>query len=184
MARAMLSGREIAALVGSGELALNPFDRGMVRPSSYALRLAPRLLAVCGTEPASVDGFDGSSEVRTVAADRAGTFRIEPGVLYLAASEEAVGLPADVAGMLSVVSRLARLGLGVNTGATLVQAGYGHDGLCALTFEVVNFASRAVSLRPGMPFCHLTLHRHNMPPDVPYAARPEDRGAGPVPARY
>jgi dCTP deaminase len=178
----MLSDADIVALVADHPEAIAPYDETALRPSSYVLALGDSM-AVDPQGPARVAEFDDGPNLRHVGAVD-GVLRIEPQQFVLASSRERLALPPDVAGLLSLGSRLARLGLIGNAGATLVQAGYGHDEPSALTFELFNASQRTVDLIAGMPFCHLVLFRHERPARGPYSIRPVDRGAGPRPARF
>jgi dCTP deaminase len=180
----MLTGVEIECLVQTGAMRIDPFEKRLLRPSSYALRLGPQLLAHApASQIASVRGLDSNSEFLQQEIAEEGLL-VEPGTFYLASSLERITMPEDHAAMLSLASRLARLGLLADFGSNLVHAGFGKIEPTSITFELLNLSKRGLWLEVGMPFCHLVLFRHQSAAADVRASDYSGHGPGPHPARF
>ena len=181
----LLSDRDLRAELDAGRVGLDPYDPGMIQPSSVDVRL-DRYFRVFENhryphiDPAE-EQQDLTREVET-GADEA--FILHPGEFVLASTYEVVTLPDDIAGRLEGKSSLGRLGLLIHSTAGFVDAGW--DG--QLTLELSNVANLPITLYPGMKIGQISFIRMTTPADNPYgssAVGSKYQGqVGPRPSRY
>jgi dCTP deaminase len=163
----LLSDRDIKAEIASGRVVLDPFDAGMVQPSSVDVRL-DRLFRVF--ENHRYPHIDPSVEqpdlTRLVQPQGDEPFILHPGEFVLASTYEIVTLPDDVAGRLEGKSSLGRLGLLTHSTAGFIDPGFsGH-----VTLELSNVATLPIKLWPGMKIGQLCLFRLSSPAEHPYGS--------------
>lgn len=108
----LLSDRDLRAEIAAERVVLEPYDDGMIQPSSIDVRL-DRLFRTFENHryphiDPSVEQPDLTRMVET-AADEA--FILHPGEFVLASTYEVITLPDDIAGRLEGKSSLGRLGL-------------------------------------------------------------------------
>lgn len=108
----ILTGHAIRAAVDRGDIRIEPFDAASLGPNSYDYRLQPELVII---EPGASD------DPPRVAIGEDG-FTLEPGRLYLGATEELIGSERYAMTLLGR-SSLGRLGLYLN-----ITADLGHIG--------------------------------------------------------
>ena len=135
----ILTGPEIEQQWQEGKLTIDPFIPANIGPNSYDVTLGP-VLKVCFKEP--LDTRKPPIEYTHFVIPEAG-FRLEPGYLYLAATEETIGsdwfLP-DISGK----STLGRFGLNVHH-----TAGWGDVGFHG-TFTLELSCVQPVIIYSGM----------------------------------
>lgn len=156
----VLSDGDILRAIDAGEVAIDGFDAGCMRPSSYVLRLSSDILVRDGSAKViDTKSTDTQSLFRRDIIDVEG-YPLLPNKLYLARSVECVSLSAGICGDLSLLSCYARLGLLLNFGSNQVAATYGLRGSSALTFEIMNLSQDTIVIYPEVKFCHLRISRH------------------------
>ena len=116
----ILSGHAIRDAVDRGDIRIEPFDARYLGPNSYDYRLQPELVII---EP----GEDG--EPRRVTIEDAG-FTLEPGRLYLGATEELIGS---------------------------VTAASAHQPLSLHAVSILMRSPSRISREPGMPWTICSL---------------------------
>jgi dCTP deaminase len=163
----LLSDRDIKAELAAGRVVLEPFDAGMVQPSSVDVRL-DRLFRVF--ENHRYPHIDPSVEqpdlTRLVQPEADEPFILHPGEFALASTYEVVTLPDDVAGRLEGKSSLGRLGLLTHSTAGFIDPGFsGH-----VTLELSNVATLPIKLWPGMKIGQLCLFRLSSAAEHPYGS--------------
>lgn len=163
----LLSDRDIKTELAAGRVVLEPFDEGMVQPSSVDVRL-DRLFRVF--ENHRYPHIDPSVEqpdlTRLVQPEGDEPFILHPGEFALASTFEVVTLPDDVAGRLEGKSSLGRLGLLTHSTAGFIDPGFsGH-----VTLELSNVATLPIKLWPGMKIGQLCLFRLSSPAEHPYGS--------------
>ena len=180
----LLSDRDILAEIDAGRLRLEPFDPGMVQPSSIDVRL-DRFFRVF--ENHRYPHIDPSVEqpdlTRLVEPDGDEPFILHPGEFVLASTYEVITLPDDLASRLEGKSSLGRLGLLTHSTAGFIDPGFsGH-----VTLELSNVATLPIKLWPGMKIGQLCVFRLSSPARFPYGS--ERYGSryqgqrGPTPSR-
>lgn len=163
----LLSDRDIRAEIQSGRVLVEPYDDGMIQPSSIDIRL-DRFFRVFENHKYSVidPSVEQSELTREVEVKPKEFFILHPGEFVLASTYEVITLPDDVAGRLEGKSSLGRLGLLTHSTAGFIDPGFsGH-----ITLELSNVANLPVKLFPGMKIGQLCLIRLTSPAEHPYGS--------------
>ena len=163
----LLSDRDIRAEIQSGRVRVEPYDEGMIQPSSIDVRL-DRFFRVFENHKYSVidPSVEQSELTREVEVKSKEFFILHPGEFVLASTYEVISLPDDVAGRLEGKSSLGRLGLLTHSTAGFIDPGFsGH-----ITLELSNVANLPVKLFPGMKIGQLCLIRLTSPAEHPYGS--------------
>jgi dCTP deaminase len=163
----LLSDRDIQAEIDAGRVRLEPFDAGMVQPSSIDVRL-DRFFRVFENHryPHIDPAQDQPDLTRQVQPDGDEPFILHPGEFVLGSTYEVVSLPDDVAARLEGKSSLGRLGLLTHSTAGFIDPGFsGH-----VTLELANVANLPIKLWPGMKIGQLCFFRLSSSADYPYGS--------------
>lgn len=148
-------------------MALDPFDPGMIQPSSVDVRL-DRMFRVFENHryPHIDPSIEQPDLTRAVEPEGDEPFILHPGEFALASTYEVITLPDDVAGRLEGKSSLGRLGLLTHSTAGFIDPGFsGH-----VTLELSNVATLPIKLWPGMKIGQLCLFRLSSPAEHPYGS--------------
>jgi len=163
----LLSDKDIKLEIGAGRIGIEPYDVGMVQPSSIDVRL-DRYFRVFENHryphiDPSTEQQDLTREVATLGDE---PFVLHPGEFVLGSTYEVVTLPNDVAARLEGKSSLGRLGLLTHSTAGFIDPGFsGH-----ITLELSNVANLPVKLFPGMKIGQLCLIKLSSPAENPYGS--------------
>lgn len=181
----VLADRTIRRLVEEGRIAIDPFDDGLVQPSSVDVRVDRFFRVFRNARYPYIDVKRPMEELtELVEIDDEEPFILHPGEFVLGATAERVKLPTDLVARLEGKSSLGRLGLLIHSTAGFVDAGW--DGY--LTLELSNIATLPITLYPGMKIGQISFLRMTTPADVPYgsaAVGSKYQGQrGPTPSRY
>ena len=132
----LLSDRDILAEVDAGRVALDPFERGMVQPSSIDVRLDRYFRVFENHKYPHIDpAADQPDLTRMVEPEGEEPFILHPGEFVLGSTYEVVTLPDDVAARLEGKSSLGRLGLLTHSTAGFIDPGFsGHSLIGQLCF--------------------------------------------------
>lgn len=170
----LLSDRDIKAEVDARRIGLEPWDAGMVQPSSVDVRLDRYFRLFDNHRYPFIDPAEDQPELtHLLEVDPHEAFILHPGEFALASTFEQVTLPDDVAARLEGKSSLGRLGLLTHSTAGFIDPGFsGH-----VTLELSNVATLPIKLWPGMKIGQLCFFRLSSPTDNPY-------GSGPYGNRY
>ncbi|MBE2998318.1 dCTP deaminase [Nocardiopsis sp. HNM0947] len=163
----LLSDRDIRSEIDAGRVKLDPFDPGLIQPSSIDVRL-DRFFRVF--ENHKYPHIDPSVEqpdlTRLIETDGSEAFILHPGEFVLASTYEVVSLPDDIASRLEGKSSLGRLGLLTHSTAGFIDPGFsGH-----VTLELSNVATLPIKLYPGMKIGQLCMFRLSSPAQHPYGS--------------
>ncbi|MBA2554369.1 MAG: dCTP deaminase [Geodermatophilaceae bacterium] len=163
----LLSDRDLRAEVDAGRLALEPYDAGLVQPSSIDVRLDRFFRVFNNSRYTHIDPAEQQDELTTlVEPDGDEAFVLHPGEFVLGSTLEVVSLPDDLAGRLEGKSSLGRLGLLTHSTAGFIDPGFsGH-----ITLELSNVANLPIMLWPGMKIGQLCLFRLSSPAEYPYGS--------------
>jgi len=180
----LLSDRDIRAEVEAGRVKIDPFDPGMVQPSSVDVRLDRFFRVFENHKYPHIDPAIEQAELtRLVEVDGDEAFVLHPGEFVLASTYEVFALPDDLAARLEGKSSLGRLGLLTHSTAGWIDPGFsGH-----VTLELSNVATLPIKLWPGMKIGQMCLFRTSSPAEYPYGSkqygsRYQDQ-RGPTPSR-
>jgi dCTP deaminase len=163
----LLSDRDIRSEISSGRVQVEPFESGMIQPSSVDVRL-DRFFRVFENHKYSVidPSIEQSELTREVEVADDEFFILHPGEFVLASTYEVITLPDDIAGRLEGKSSLGRLGLLTHSTAGFIDPGFsGH-----ITLELSNVANLPVKLFPGMKIGQLCLIKLSSPAEHPYGS--------------
>src|SRR5579884_1867512 len=163
----ILSDRDILREIEAGRLAIEPFERECVQPSSVDLHLGNQLLLFRNSHRPFIDVKQPVDELMEPHEVPYGeSFAVHPLEVLLASTYEAVTLPDDLVARLEGKSSLARLGLQVHATAGFVDPGWhGH-----LTLELSNVTKFPILIYPGMKVVQISFMRMSSPVLVPYGS--------------
>ena len=163
----LLSDRDIRAEIDAGRLALDPYDAGMIQPSSIDVRLDKFFRVFENHRYPHIDPAIEQEELtRMVEPIGEEPFILHPGEFVLGSTLEVCTLPDDLAGRLEGKSSLGRLGLLTHSTAGFIDPGFsGH-----ITLELSNVATLPIKLWPGMKIGQLCLFRLSSPAEHPYGS--------------
>ena len=163
----LLSDRDLRKEVEAGRLGVDPFDPGMVQPSSIDVRLDRFFRVFNNSQYTHIDPSQQQDELTSL-VEKTGEdpFVLHPGEFVLASTFELVTLPDDLAGRLEGKSSLGRLGLLTHSTAGFIDPGFsGH-----ITLELSNVANLPITLWPGMKIGQLCLFRLTSAAEHPYGS--------------
>jgi len=163
----LLSDRDIVAEIESGRVALEPYDRELVQPSSIDVRLDRFFRVFNNSQYTHIDPSIQQDELTTLVEPKGeDAFVLHPGEFVLGSTLEIVTLPDDIASRLEGKSSLGRLGLITHSTAWFIDPGFsGH-----ITLELSNVANLPIMLWPGMKVGQLCLIRLSSPAEFPYGS--------------
>jgi len=163
----LLSDRDIRAQVEAGRVRLDPYDPGMVQPSSIDVRLDRYFRLFDNHKHPLIDPAEEQPDLtRLVEVERDEAFVLHPGEFVLGSTYELVTLPDDVAARVEGKSSLGRLGLLTHATAGFVDPGFsGH-----VTLELSNVATLPIKLYPGMKIGQLCFFQLSSSAEHPYGS--------------
>ncbi len=163
----LLSDRDLRAELHAGRVGLDPYDEGMIQPSSVDVRLDRYFRVFENHLYPHIDPAEEQADLtRLVETGPDEAFILHPGEFALASTYEVITLPDDIAGRLEGKSSLGRLGLLTHSTAGFIDPGFsGH-----VTLELSNVATLPIKLWPGMKIGQLCLFRLSSPAEHPYGS--------------
>jgi dCTP deaminase len=163
----VLSDRTIRAEIDAGRIVIDPFDPGLVQPSSVDVRVDRRFRVFHNARYPYIDvrrQMDDLTEL--VEVDGEAPFILHPGEFVLGQTLERVTLPDDVVARLEGKSSLGRLGLLIHSTAGFVDSGFSGN----LTLELSNVANLPITIYHGMPIGQISFMRMDGPVENPYGS--------------
>jgi dCTP deaminase len=181
----VLSDRTIKAEIEAGRIVIDPFDAGMIQPSSVDVRVDRRFRVFHNARYPFIDvrqPMEDLTEATEITDSE--PFILHPGEFVLGQTLERVRLPDDIVARLEGKSSLGRLGLLIHSTAGFVDAGWEGN----LTLELSNVANLPVTIYYGMPIGQISFMRMDSPVDTPYgsgeAGSKYQGQAEPTPSRF
>lgn len=170
----LLSDRDILAELEQRRVVLDPYDPGLLQPSSFDVRLDRLFRLFDNHKYPVIDPAEHQPALTRLVETRGDEpFILHPGEFVLGSTYEQVTLPDDIAARLEGKSSLGRLGLLTHSTAGFVDPGFtGH-----ITLELSNVATLPIKLWPGMRIGQLCFFRLSSPAMRPY-------GSGEYASRY
>ena len=108
----LLSDRDITAAIAEGRLGIEPYDAGLVQPSSIDVRLDRFFRVFNNSRYTHIDPAKQQDDLTTlIEPDGDDPFVLHPGEFVLGSTLEVVSVPDDLAARLEGKSSLGRLGL-------------------------------------------------------------------------
>src|SRR3712207_260550 len=165
----LLSDRDITAAIAEGRLGIEPYDAGLIQPSSIDVRLDRFFRVFNNARYTHIDPALQQDDLTTLVEPEGDEpFVLHPGEFVLGSTLEVVSIPDDLAARLEGKSSLGRLGLLTHSTAGFVDPGFsGH-----ITLELPNVANLPITLRPSMKIGQLCMFRLTRP-----AWRPSGAGS-------
>jgi dCTP deaminase len=163
----LLSDRDIRAEIDAQRIKIEPYDPGMIQPSSIDFRLDRFFRVFENHKYPHIDpAADQSDLTREVEPEGDEPFILHPGEFVLGSTYEVCSLPDDIAARVEGKSSLGRLGLLTHATAGFVVPGFtGH-----VTLELANVATLPIKLYPGMKIGQLCFFRLSSPAEHPYGS--------------
>jgi dCTP deaminase len=167
----ILSDVSIRAAIEMGRVEIDPFDPGMVQPSSIDVRVDRYFRVFENHRYPFIDPKRPQDELtKEVSTEVDQPFMLHPHEFVLGSTLEVVRLATDIVARLEGKSSLGRLGLLIHSTAGFVDPGFeGH-----LTLELSNVATLPIAIYPGMKIGQLSFYELTTPAEHPYGSR----GAG------
>ncbi len=166
-ARVVLSDRTIREEIDQGRIVVDPFDPGLVQPSSIDVRVDRSFRVFHNGRYPYIDvrqPMDDLTEKVEIEGDA--PFILHPGEFVLGQTLERVTLPNDLVARLEGKSSLGRLGLLIHSTAGFVDSGFSGN----LTLELSNVANLPITIYYGMPIGQISFMRMDGPVDRPYGS--------------
>lgn len=163
----VLRAESIREQIEAGRIEVDPFEPGMIQPSSIDVRVDRRFRVFHNARYPYIDvrkELEGLTELVEVEGDE--PFILHPGEFVLGQTLERVTLPNDLVARLEGKSSLGRLGLLIHSTAGFVDAGFSGN----LTLELSNVANLPITIYHGMPIGQLSFMRMDGPVDTPYGS--------------
>jgi dCTP deaminase len=163
----LLSDRDLRAEIAAGRLVIDPYDDGLVQPSSIDVRLDRYFRVFENHRYPHIDPAEQQDELtRLVEVVAEEAFILHPGEFVLGSTYEVIGLADDLAARLEGKSSLGRLGLLTHSTAGFIDPGFnGH-----VTLELSNVATLPIKLWPGMKIGQVCVLRLTSPSEHPYGS--------------
>ena len=181
----VLSDRTIKEEIAAGRLVFDPYDEGLVQPSSVDMRVDRSFRVFNNSRYPYIDvrePMENLTELVTV--EDGEPFVLHPGEFVLGQTLERVRLPDDLVARLEGKSSLGRLGLLIHSTAGFIDPGWdGH-----VTLELSNVANLPITIYYGMTIGQLSFVQLSEPAEKPYGSG--ELGSkyqgqkGPTPSRY
>ena len=181
----VLSDRTITRLIAEGRIKIDPFDAGLIQPSSVDVRVDRHFRVFRNSRYPYIDvkqEQEGLTE--PVEIDDGEPFILHPGEFVLGSTLERVTLPDDLVARLEGKSSLGRLGLLIHSTAGFIDPGWdGH-----VTLELSNVASLPITIYYAMKIGQISFMQMTEPAESPYGTSSlgsKYQGQrGPTPSRY
>ena len=181
----VLSDRTIRAEIEAGRVVIDPYDPGLVQPSSIDVRVDRRFRVFQNSRYPYIDVRQAMEDLtELVEVDGEEPFILHPGEFVLGQTLERVTLPNDLVARLEGKSSLGRLGLLIHSTAGFVDSGFSGN----LTLELSNVANLPITIYHGMPIGQISFMRMDSPVERPYGSGgtgSKYQGQGePTPSRF
>jgi dCTP deaminase len=180
----VLSDRTIERLLAEGRIEIDPYDRGLLQPSSVDVRVDRYFRVFRNSRYPFIDVKQEQEDLTELVKVDDDPFILHPGEFVLGSTLERIKLPDDVVARLDGKSSLGRLGLLIHSTAGFIDPGW--DG--NVTLELSNVANLPITIYPGMKIGQLSFVQMTEPSLNPYGS--DSLGSkyqgqqGPTPSRY
>jgi dCTP deaminase len=163
----VLSDRSIRAEIEAGRVVIDPYDPGLVQPSSIDVRVDRRFRVFQNSRYPYIDVRQAMEDLtELVEVEGEEPFILHPGEFVLGQTLERVTLPNDLVARLEGKSSLGRLGLLIHSTAGFVDSGFSGN----LTLELSNVANLPITIYHGMPIGQISFMRMDQPVEHPYGS--------------
>jgi dCTP deaminase len=181
----VLSDRSIRREIDDGRIVIEPFDEGLIQPSSVDVRVDSRYRVFHNSRYTHIDvrrPMDDLTE--PVVKDGDEPFILHPGEFVLGQTLERVTLPDNLVARLEGKSSLGRLGLLIHSTAGFIDAGFEGN----ITLELSNVANLPITIYTGMPIGQISFMEMDQPVEHAYGSGAKGSKyqgqAEPTPSRF
>ena len=180
----VLSDATIARLLAEGRIELDPYDSGLLQPSSVDVRVDRYFRVFRNNLYPFIDVKQAQEDLTELVEVDGDPFILHPGEFVLGSTLERIRLPDDLVARLEGKSSLGRLGLLIHSTAGFIDPGWdGH-----VTLELSNVANLPITIYRGMKIGQVSFMELSEPAAAPYgsdAIGSKYQGQrGPTPSRY
>jgi dCTP deaminase len=181
----VLSDRTITRFIAEGRIKIDPFDAGLIQPSSVDVRVDRHFRVFRNSRYPFIDVKQHQESLtEAVEIEDDEPFILHPGEFVLGSTLERVGLPDNLVARLEGKSSLGRLGLLIHATAGFIDPGWdGH-----VTLELSNVANLPITIYYGMKIGQISFMQMTEPAESPYGSSSlgsKYQGQrGPTPSRY
>ena len=180
----VLSDKTIRAQIEAGRIEIDPYDPGLLQPSSVDVRVDRYFRVFRNSLYPYIDVKEQEDLTELVEVDDGTPFVLHPGEFVLGSTLERIRLPDDLVARLEGKSSLGRLGLLIHSTAGFIDPGWdGH-----VTLELSNVANLPITIYRGMKIGQLSFVQLTEAAEHPYGS--DGLGSkyqgqrGPTPSRY
>jgi dCTP deaminase len=180
----VLSDGAIRRQIESGRIRIQPYDEGLMQPSSLDVRVDRYFRVFRNSRYPYIDVREPQEDLTELVEAGDEPFILHPGEFVLGSTLERIALADDLVARLEGKSSLGRLGLLIHSTAGFIDPGWdGH-----VTLELSNVANLPITIYPGMRIGQLSFMELSEPAERPYgsaALGSKYQGQrGPTPSRY
>ena len=162
----VLSDRTIERLLGEGRIEIDPYDPGLLQPSSVDVRVDRYFRVFRNSRYPFIDVKQEQEELTEQVEIGDEPFILHPGEFVLGSTLERVKLPDDLVARLEGKSSLGRLGLLIHSTAGFIDPGWdGH-----VTLELSNVANLPITIYHEMKIGQISFMQMTEPATTPYGA--------------
>ena len=162
----VLSDRTIERLLGEGRIEIDPYDPGLLQPSSVDVRVDRYFRVFRNSRYPFIDVKQEQEDLTELVQVDGEPFILHPGEFVLGSTLERIKLPDDVVARLDGKSSLGRLGLLIHSTAGFIDPGWdGH-----VTLELSNVANLPITIYHGMKIGQLSFVRMTESAEHPYGS--------------
>jgi dCTP deaminase len=163
----IFSDRTIREALASGRIGIDPYDAGMVQPSSVDVRCDANFRVFENHKYALIDPKAPQGDLTIgVTATQDDPFILHPGEFVLGSTLETVALADDVVARLEGKSSLGRLGLLIHSTAGFIDPGFRGQ----VTLELSNVANLPIAIYPEMKIGQISFYQMTTPAEFPYGS--------------
>ena len=162
----VLSDRTIERLLAEGRIEIDPYDPGLLQPSSVDVRVDRYFRVFRNSRYPYIDVKQEQEDLTEMVEVDGEPFILHPGEFVLGQTLERVRLPDDIVARLEGKSSLGRLGLLIHSTAGFVDAGFEGN----LTLELSNVANLPITIYHGMPIGQISFMRMDGPVEHAYGS--------------
>lgn len=150
-----LSARSILDNINRKDISIEPFDEGCLKPASYVLHLGRFFRRWTQRNHSIIMWCEKAGEHHLDDPFESDQLTLNPGDFVLGCTNERIMMPANLAGLISPLSHIARFGLSVHCGADWINPCFGHSKPTQLALELKNNNISSLVIDASMPIAHL-----------------------------
>ena len=162
----VLSDKTIRAQIEAGRIEIDPYDPGLLQPSSVDVRVDRYFRVFRNSLYPYIDVKAEQEDLTEMVEVDDEPFILHPGEFVLGSTLERVRLPDDLVARLEGKSSLGRLGLLIHSTAGFIDPGWdGH-----VTLELSNVANLPITIYRGMKIGQLSFVQLTEAAEHPYGS--------------